>query len=1154
MMAATTDLTRWWLCAQSLALVCVVACVVGWIGSPAVAVGQCPLVLEEMPPEWADDATLRDVFFHDSRRGWAVGDRGVVLRTVDGGRSWNRVRVPVTASLASIFFVDERHGWIVGGYAWPLVDRTTGVVLRTRDGGDSWQAIDLQSIGRLARVGFQSPQVGWAIGDGSPTMPTGIYQTRDGGTTWTGANEGARRQWIDGAMTRDRLVAIGLPYGAEGFQPATSPHGKPAAVSGASLDPLCSVCLDAQGAGWGVGSGGMMQFTRDAGRTWGAPRNLPPAAARESLNFQAVTIAPGGDVWVAGSPGSIFFRQDATSGDWSTVSIPSTLPIEALWFADAQNGWAVGQLGTIVATHDGGATWQIQRQAASRVALLYVVAADRDWSIDWLARPAAEDGYLVVVVEVPGDAGASPEPASDQPADHLRHARIHHDARQRTADALARLGVSAYVPLAEGRSHYDSAEVVRWLVQQLRIYRPAAIVVDGGSRATAQLAADVLAARQAAGDATVVASADAVPLEPWSARAVLIAQADRDHAIQISHGQFLPRVGQLLEDFSAVSRGLVGRSIVPRDATALVQLDGPRVDSLVEALDMPGQSLPRRSMRSSPLGGLAQMKRLGGKDAELDKLVQLALESPVGFGRRALQETAQLNDNAAGTWLAELALRLAERGRQDLAAEVFATLTRAHPDHPLRPAALWWLWHYYASAESAIAAKPAEPKDAAATLGQSPAGAQTVPSMIVENGQTKLVWRPVEPQPKQDTASGSADVAASEELAGDAHPIGADVVEGSDEELLQAALADSENLNGELFGDAPSEAESQTAETEENVTLRHEFVRAQAPTRLEGTRLVGQMIWQRDPTAFESVDERFLRAWYQLRTDERETALAAMRRLAEGEPTAEGYDRAARLEVMLAQQAVTTAPDSTAGDVAPAAPTSPPRRNAPQLGSLPAIDCPLITSSRPYLDGHINETFWDEVRAAAAPMELVETADSCPTRVLVARDDEYWYFAIEARAASGAPSLAPNASSTSAADHRRDAALGDADCVEVLVDTDRDYATYFVLACDGQGRAAESCTESAGWNPRWYVAAQQTNDGWTAEAAIPLGQLTLPLEGDEVWAISVRRFQQRRVTAVWPESDALPSSAWEHLVATPHMTSRQPPSAFGYLRFVTDRQ
>lgn len=59
----------------------------------------------------------------------AVGERGTVLCSDDGGRHWQQAEVPVQSALTAVRFVDARIGWAVGHL---------GVVLRTDDGGRHW--------------------------------------------------------------------------------------------------------------------------------------------------------------------------------------------------------------------------------------------------------------------------------------------------------------------------------------------------------------------------------------------------------------------------------------------------------------------------------------------------------------------------------------------------------------------------------------------------------------------------------------------------------------------------------------------------------------------------------------------------------------------------------------------------------------------------------------------------------------------------------------------------------------------------------------------------------------------------------------------------------------------------------------------------------
>ena len=62
-----------------------------------------------------NDAWLHDVCFVDPRRGWAVGDRGAVWQTDDGGRNWRQQESGVGCPLRSVCFLDAETGWAAGG-------------------------------------------------------------------------------------------------------------------------------------------------------------------------------------------------------------------------------------------------------------------------------------------------------------------------------------------------------------------------------------------------------------------------------------------------------------------------------------------------------------------------------------------------------------------------------------------------------------------------------------------------------------------------------------------------------------------------------------------------------------------------------------------------------------------------------------------------------------------------------------------------------------------------------------------------------------------------------------------------------------------------------------------------------------------------------
>src|ERR1700694_1723656 len=81
--------------------------------------------------------------------GWN-GMGGGLAKTSDGGTTWRRIPIPVTY-LTSLRFIDERVGWAAGfanrdvpGIGCPQAAPVgakpcKGVVLRTENGGQSWQ-------------------------------------------------------------------------------------------------------------------------------------------------------------------------------------------------------------------------------------------------------------------------------------------------------------------------------------------------------------------------------------------------------------------------------------------------------------------------------------------------------------------------------------------------------------------------------------------------------------------------------------------------------------------------------------------------------------------------------------------------------------------------------------------------------------------------------------------------------------------------------------------------------------------------------------------------------------------------------------------------------------------------------------------------------
>ena len=122
---------------------------------------------------------------------------------------------------------------------------------------------------------------------------------------------------------------------------------------------------------------------------------IPEEVARQ-FDFAALEVR-GSKCWIAGSPGTRVFHSPDAGHRWFVASTGQSLPLSALCFVDDQKGWAVGQLGTILVTSDGGQTWKRQRAGGARAAVLGIFSEPAEIPLELFARLCGDEGYLGAV-------------------------------------------------------------------------------------------------------------------------------------------------------------------------------------------------------------------------------------------------------------------------------------------------------------------------------------------------------------------------------------------------------------------------------------------------------------------------------------------------------------------------------------------------------------------------------------------------------------------------------------------------------------------------------------------------------------------------------------------------------------------------------------
>jgi photosystem II stability/assembly factor-like uncharacterized protein len=131
----------------------------------------CANAAEEAEPFhrfWPDN--LFAVDFVTEHTGFIAGQGGTVLRTIDGGESWDALYVSENQLIRRVSFISEKEGWAVGH---------RGSIFHTTDAGNSWE-VQFEVAGNYLRdITFVDENHGWVVGHGAT-----ILHTTDGGASW----------------------------------------------------------------------------------------------------------------------------------------------------------------------------------------------------------------------------------------------------------------------------------------------------------------------------------------------------------------------------------------------------------------------------------------------------------------------------------------------------------------------------------------------------------------------------------------------------------------------------------------------------------------------------------------------------------------------------------------------------------------------------------------------------------------------------------------------------------------------------------------------------------------------------------------------------------------------------------------------------------
>ena len=460
--------------------------------------------------------------------------------------------------------------------------------------------------------------------------------------------------------------------------------------------------------GWLVGDGGLVMLTADLGTSWQTTPAEPPRTMTSQFDYSALAVR-GPKCWVAGSPGTrVLFTPDA-GHTWHCCATGQAMGIRALTMVDDTRGWAVGELGTILATADGGQSWQRQRAGGTRAAVLGLFTGPEDVPWELVARLGGNDGFLCAVDCIGRrDLEVAPRSPLDL-ADRLHEAMVAAGgAATRTAwqFPLRERGLAVTEPqiVAAWNAVHDGRglEVLdAYLVREIRVWRPEVLVTadprSAGDAADRLIAQAVLrAAEHAADPAQMPQQISLAGLEPWRVKKIYAALGAGDHgSTDLPAVQLAPRLGRTLADVAAGPRALIEAEFTVPPQTLGFQLLGSqaadeksRGDFFAGITLWPGGDA-RRNLLEPPPETMDYLARLAQRRRNTEAIVEQADRS----AQQGAQLAAQTNDLVGqldadgGAWLLyHLAQRYHRGGRGEMAAETYRMLLDRYPAARLGPA------------------------------------------------------------------------------------------------------------------------------------------------------------------------------------------------------------------------------------------------------------------------------------------------------------------------------------------------------------------------------------------------------------------------------------------------------------------------------------
>ncbi len=282
------------------------------------------------------DNQLFNTQFISSSVGWAVGEFGTILKTTDGGVTWFQQMIQTYYDLYSVCFVSPTVGWVTG---------SGGLIFQTIDGGDTWTLQNSNTTATFFAIYFRTSTIGWAVGTSGI-----ILQTTNGGANWFSVNSGTIQTLY---AIQFASPTIGYISGSFGVVLKTLNGGSSwVSLNTGSSESFYALEFTSSLVGWAAGSYGAIMKTTDGGTDWFMQ------ASQTQNDLYGISSVSSTSAYMVGDYGTMLETPDGTN--WLQISNGPDNTLYGMYFLTSSHGYALGDIGTILQTQDGGKTWTTQ--------------------------------------------------------------------------------------------------------------------------------------------------------------------------------------------------------------------------------------------------------------------------------------------------------------------------------------------------------------------------------------------------------------------------------------------------------------------------------------------------------------------------------------------------------------------------------------------------------------------------------------------------------------------------------------------------------------------------------------------------------------------------------------------------------------------------